>query len=101
MTTPTLPQLTPLTTYTSGPIRRFTDARIQAAVDEALMEAGPNDPVVVVAHQVWLPGEGVNKTVLSAMVRLPAGFSVMAGGFKDWTKGDLGAEAKIIWKPKF
>lgn len=92
-----------LATYQSGSIRRFSNLQIQAAIDSALAEAKPEDSVVVVAHHVYnSDGTKVeNVTKLSALVRLPAGFSLMAGAYKDWTKGDLGAEGKIIWKPQF
>lgn len=89
-----------LATYQSGQIRRFSNLQIQAAVDSALAEAKPEDKVVVVAHHVYNSDGTVveNVTKLSAMVRLPAGFSLMAGAYKDWTKGDIGAEGKIIWR---
>jgi len=91
----TLPTTLPAT-YLSGGIRRFSDARIQAAIDSALAEAKPEDKVCVVAHHTFAGGENVTK--LSVMVRLPAGFSVMAGAFKDWSKGDVGAEGKIVFR---
>lgn len=91
----TLPTTLPAT-YTSGGIRRFSDARIQAAVDSALAEAKPEDKVCVVAHHTFAAGENITR--LSIMVRMPAGFSVMAGAFKDWQKGDVGAEGKIVFR---
>lgn len=92
-----------LSTIQSGPFRRFANAQIQAAIDSALAEAKPEDSVVVVAHHVYNNDGTVvqNVTKLSALVRLPAGFSLMAGAYKDWTKGDIGAEGKIVWKPQF
>ena len=89
-----------LQTYDSGGLRRFTNLKVQAAIDSALAEARPEDKVVVVAHQVY-NNDGTtteNRTMLSAMVRLPAGFSVLAGGYRDWNKGDIGFEGKIVWK---
>lgn len=83
--------------YQTGSLRRFTDDRIQQAVDSALAEAKPEDKVVVVAHHVY-NSDGTNVTKLSALVRLPAGFSVMAGAYKDWAKGDVGAEGKIVFR---
>lgn len=93
----------PLSTYQSGDVRRFSNLKLQAAIDSALAEAHPDDKVVVVAHHVYNADGSVveNITKVSALVRLPAGFSLMAGGYKDWSKGDLGAEGKIVWKPKF
>jgi hypothetical protein len=98
--TATLPTLA---TYDSGGVRRFSNLKIQAAIDTALAEATDADKVVIVAHHVYNTDGSVveNRTMMSALVRLPAGFSVMAGGFKDWTKGELGVEGKIVWKPQF
>lgn len=93
-----------LTTYESGPFRRFTNPYTQAALDSALAEVSDADPVVVIAHHVYnADGTKVeNKTMLSAVVKLPAGFSLMVGGYKDWTKPlDQGVEGKVVWKPKF
>lgn len=89
-----------LPTYDSGGVRRFSNLNIQAAIDSALAEAKPEDKVVVVAHHVFNTDGTVveNVTKASILVRLPAGFSVMAGGYKDWSKGSLGAEGKIVWK---
>ncbi len=94
---PPAPRLLP--TYEAGGIRRFSDARIAAAVDEALAELGPDDKLAVVAHQTYSStGESITK--LSVVYRLGSDFSVVAAGFKDWNRGDLGAEAKVVWKPR-
>jgi hypothetical protein len=98
----TLPD--PLAVYQSGPFKRFTNPYTQAALDSALAEADADDPVVIVAHHLYnTDGTKIeNRTMLSAVVRLPAGLSLMVGGFKDWTKPlDQGVEGKLIWKPKF
>lgn len=87
-----LPQL-----YQTGTLRRFSDDRIQAAIDAALAEAKPEDKMVVVAHHTFNT-DGTNITKLSVLYRLPAGFSVVAGAFKDWNKGDMGAEGKIVFR---
>jgi hypothetical protein len=92
----------PLKLTESGPLRRFTNPYTQAALDSALSEITAGDPVAVVAHHVY-NNDGTrieNVTKLSIVARLPAGFSVMAAGYKDWTKGDIGAEGKIVWRPK-
>lgn len=81
----------------TGSLRRFSDDRIQQAIDNALAEAKPEDKLVVVAHQVY-NSSGENITKLSVLYRLPAGFSVVAGAFKDWNKGDMGAEGKIVFR---
>lgn len=92
----------PYSLYQSGPFRRFMNPYTQAALDSALSEASPEDPVVIVAHHIFnTDGTAIeNKTMLSAVVRLPAGFSVMVGAYKDWTKPlDQGVEGKLVWKP--
>ena len=83
--------------FQTGTLRRFSDERIQAAIDNAFAEAKPEDKLVVVAHHVF-NSDGTNVTKLSALYRLPAGFSVVAGAYKDWTKGDMGAEGKIVFR---
>ena len=90
----------PLTRGPDG-IKRFSNAKIQSAIDSALSEASPDDKLVIVAHHVYNDdGTRVeNITKLSALYRLSKGFSVVAGSYKDWAKGDLGVEGKIIWKP--
>jgi hypothetical protein len=86
--------------YDSGGIRRFSNLKIQSAIDSALAESKPEDKVVVVAHHVYNNDGTVveNVTKLSALVKLPGGFSVMAAAYKDWGKGDIGAEGKIVFK---
>lgn len=92
-----------LPTYTNvAGLRRFVNPNIQAAVDSALSELGPNDQVAVVAHQVYNADGTVvtNKTMLSAVARTKdQKWSVMVAGYKDWSHGDLGGEAKVVWKP--
>jgi hypothetical protein len=83
--------------YQTGTLRRFSDDRIQAAIDNALAEMKPEDKMAVVAHHVY-NSDGTHITKLSAVYRLPAGFSVVAGAYKDWTKGDQGIEGKIVFK---
>ena len=87
-----------LLTEAAPGIRKFSDARINIAIESALAEMKPDEKVAIVAHHVYTGGENVTK--LSAVYRLGPTFTVMAGAFKDWTKGDLGAEAKVVWKPK-
>ena len=84
-------------TFQTGTLRRFSDDRIQAAIDSALAEAKPEDKMVVVAHHAY-NSDGTNVTKLSVLYRLPAGFSVVAGAFKDWSKGDQGVEGKIVFR---
>ena len=104
MSTPPLPPTTfnPLSTWqTPGGIRKFSNAKLQSAIDDAVASAG-DAHFVVVAHQVYQQdGTAIeNVTKVSALVRMADGkFSLAVGAYKDWTKGDLGAEAKVVWKP--
>ena len=72
-------------------IRRFSDDAIQAAVDKALLAAKPESTFVVVAH-----GDTYGAS-LTAVVRLPEGFSV-AGIFRYPYGGELSAAAEIRWE---
>lgn len=75
-------------------IRRFSDDKIQDAIDEALSHITADKPVAVIAHATL---EGVK---LSAAVRLGTEWSILAAAYKDWGgEGDLGAEAKVVWTP--
>lgn len=97
----------PLATYEApGGLRRFSNAKLQSAIDDAIASAGDSH-FVVVAHHVYeqngnemTNGALTNITKVSALVRMQDGkFSLAVGAYKDWTKGDLGAEAKVVWKP--
>jgi len=92
----------PLATYEApSGLRRFSNSKLQSAIDDAIASAGEAH-FVAVAHQVYQQnGDQVeNVTKVSALVRLQDGkFSLAVGAYKDWTKGDLGAEAKVVWKP--
>lgn len=85
----------------SGGVRRFSDARIQAAIDSALASVKPESKVAVVVHHTYAyPGgvAGENRTTATLLVRLPQGFSVAAAGYKDWTSGEIGGEAQLVWE---
>jgi len=83
-------------------VRKFSNAKLQSAIDDAIAASGDSH-FVAVAHQVYNQnGDQIeNVTKVSLLVKLDSAgkFSIAAGGYKDWTKGDLGAEAKVIWKP--
>lgn len=85
--------------FKSGSLYRFNDQRIQETIDNVLSGVEPDDKLVVVAHHVFR-NDGTNVTKLTALYRLPAGFSVVAGAYKDWSKGDAGAEGKIVFRGK-
>lgn len=103
MTTPTPKPYDPLAVWESSDgIRRFTNSKLQGAIDDAFNAAKATDkPFVVVAHQVYnQDGSTVeNVTKISAFVKVGDSLSMAVGGYKDWTKGDLGAEAKVVWTP--
>lgn len=102
MSTPIATPYNPLATYEApGGLRKFTNAKLQSAIDDAIASAGTSH-FVAVAHQVYEQnGDHIeNITKVSALVRMQDGkFSLAVGAYKDWTKGDLGAEAKVVWKP--
>lgn len=102
MSTPTPFPYNPLATWEApGGLRKFSNAKLQSAIDDAISSAG-DAHFVVVAHQVYEQnGAAVdNVTKVSALVRTSDGkFSLAVGAYKDWTKGNLGAEAKVIWRP--
>jgi hypothetical protein len=83
-----------------GKIRRFTDDRIRAAVDNALAQLSDDDQVATVAHAAW-KRDGSKFATLSIAARDDDGeWTVMAGGYADWTHElDVGVEAKVVWKP--
>jgi hypothetical protein len=80
-------------------LRKFENPKTQAALDLGLAELGPNETVAAVAHHVYdQHGDRItNETKLSIVVRLPAGFSIMAGAYKDWVSGDQGVEGKLAF----
>lgn len=81
-------------------IRVFTNDKIQSAVDAAISSLDPEDRWAFVAHHVY-DDNGArieNVTKVSAVVKLKDGWSIGVGAYKDWAKGDQGAEAKIILK---
>ena len=86
--------MTDLSLTQDGNIRRFTDARIQHAIDEALSHVGADKPVAVVAH-VTLDG-----VKLSVAARLGTDWTINAAAFKDWG-GDMGVDARVVWTPSF
>lgn len=73
-------------------LRKFSNAKIQAAIDDALSHVSKDKPVAVVAHATL---EGVK---LSAAARIGDDWTIMAAAFKDWD-GNMGAEAKVVWTP--
>jgi len=80
-------------------IRRFENPKTQAALEMGLAELKPGDTVAAVVHHIYNQhGEQIqNETKVSIVVRLPYGFSVMAGAFKDWQGGDQGVEGKLAF----
>ena len=96
------PPYNPLATYEApGGLRRFSNSKLQSAIDDAIASVGDAQFVAVAHHLYEQDGTQVeNVTKVSALVRMQDGkFSLAVAGYKDWTKGSLGAEAKAIWKP--
>lgn len=82
-------------------VRKFTNSRLQDAIDDAIASAG-DAHFVVVGHHEYNQTGGINENVtkLSALVRTSDGkYTLSLGAFKDWNKGDQGVEAKVVWKP--
>jgi hypothetical protein len=98
MSTP-VPYYDPLAT-TPGLIRRFENPKTQAALDMGIAEMDPADKVGVIVHQIFdVNGVAIqNETKASIIVRIGGGFSIMAAGYKDWTKPGFGVEGKLVWK---
>lgn len=82
-------------------IRKFTNAKLQSAIDDAIASAGDSHFVVVGHHEYEQDGTvNTNVTKVSALVRTSDGkFTLAVGAYKDWSNGDLGGEAKVVWKP--
>ena len=80
-------------------IRMFENPKTQAALEMGLAELSPTDTVAAIVHHIYdQHGEQIrNETKVSIVVRLPYGFSVMAGAFKDWQGGDQGVEGKLAF----
>jgi len=96
------PPYNPLAKFkTADGLAKFSNTRLQSAIDDAIAAMGPDDHFAAVAHHVYnQDGTAVeNVTKVSAVVRVKGGFSLAVAGYKDWTKDALGAEAKIVWKP--
>lgn len=99
MSTPAPIPYNPLAT-TPGLIRRFQNPKTQAALDMGIAEMDPADKVGVIVHHVFDTAGNViqNETKASIVVKIGGGFSIMAAGYKDWTKPGFGVEGKLIWK---
>jgi hypothetical protein len=73
-------------------IRRFDDAKIQAAIDNALAGLRADLKCAVVAHATMTGAS------LSVVVKLGDQWSITAGAFKPYS-GTLTAEAEVKWSP--
>lgn len=103
MGTPLATPYNPLAKYKGADgIVRFSNTRLQAAVDDAAKALGADDHFAAVAHHVYNQDgtEVENVTKVSAIVRTKDGkLSLAVAGYKDWSKGSLGGEAAVVWKP--
>ena len=82
-------------------IRRFTNAKLQSAIDDAIAAAGDSHFVAVAHHEYSQDGTAdMNVTKVSGLVKTSNGrFTLVAAAYKDWEHGDLGVESKVVWKP--
>lgn len=103
MTTPVYKPYDPLALNKTGLIRRFENPKTQAALDLGIAELDPSDQVGVIIHHIYDTSGAVieNESKATIVVRLGNQFSVMAAGYKDWTKPGYTVEGKLVWKPKF
>jgi hypothetical protein len=72
-------------------IRRFSDDKIQAAVERALLLRGDR-PFAVVAHA------DLDGAALSVVGKIGDKWSVVASCYKPY-QGKLAAEAEVVWTP--
>lgn len=70
-------------------VKKFTDAKIQAAIDHALSVLPPDRTVAVVAHA------DLNGVSLTAVGKIGEHWSVSGHVSKPW-QGPLSAEAEVI-----
>jgi hypothetical protein len=86
----------------SNGVQVFENPFTQSALDRAISQlaADPNAHFAAVAHHIYdNNGQRVqNVTKVSFVCRLPAGFSVAVGAYKDWSKGDAGVEGQIAFR---
>jgi hypothetical protein len=81
-------------------IKRFENTKLQSVIDDAVKAVGDKHFAAVAHHVYREDGTQLeNITKVSLVVRVGDSFSLAAGAYKDWVKGDLGAEAKAIWTP--
>lgn len=73
-------------------VRRFSDANIQAAVEDALSHVTTDKPVAVVGHAT------LDGWKLSAAYRAGDDWTIMVAAYQDWGKPVTG-EAKVVWTP--
>ena len=79
-------------------IRKFSNVKLQGAIDDAFKTLPPDKHAAIVAHHIYNQdgSEVENITKVSIFVKGPAGFTLAAAGYKDWSKGSVGAEAKLV-----
>ena len=82
----------PLQVTESNGIRRFSNNKVQSAINNALAKLPKDHKLAVVAHADL---EGAS---LTTVVKLDDKWSVQAGAYKPW-RGKLSAEAEVVWSP--
>jgi hypothetical protein len=93
-----LPVYNPAALREVNGIRTFANDKLQSAIDEAV-KALDGKIVAAVAHHIYRNDgtEIENITKVSVAVRIGDSWSIMAGAYKDWEHGDVGAEAKATF----
>ena len=78
----------------SNGIRRFSDKKLQSAIDAAIARRKPDRPLVVVAHA---DGE---KAYLSAAYHAGNEWTIVAAAYKDYDE-PFRYGAEVVWTPDF
>lgn len=78
-------------------VRKFSNIKIQEAIESALKSLPPGANVAVVGNVEY---SGQKTLAGSIAVKLGDNWSIMAGGYKNFeVKDDWGVGGRIIWTP--
>ena len=81
-------------TEDSTGVRRFDDASLQSAIDEAIRRRGPTKDLVVVGHA------DNDKLYFSAAYKLHDDWTIVAAAYKSKDKpSGWGYGAEVVWEP--
>lgn len=79
-------------TETNG-VRRFSDSKLDEAINAAIARKNPDKDLVVVGHI------DRNKLYFSALYKMGDNFSVVAAAYKSRSAPDWDVGAEVIWTP--